>query len=144
MPLQLIHPVQRTTHRIGLYLERLGEKQLTQGEAHILALLADSSPATVTDLHRGLAHKRSTLTSILNRLSDNGLVTRTVGKSDRRTFVVGLTGKGRKIAGRVHRHLSDLERLVRRQVKPAQIQGFVKVMAALESAAAAIPQRRRR
>src|SRR5947199_3805333 len=121
MPLQFVHPVQRATHRIGLYLERLGEKQLTQGEAHILALLADSSPATVADLHRELAHKRSTLTSILDRLSDNGLVTRTVGKSDRRTFVVSLTGKGRTVARRVHRHLSDLERLVRRQVNGAHI-----------------------
>src|SRR5436190_6099133 len=112
MPLHLVHPIHRATHRIGLYLDELGEPGLTQGEAHILALLAHSSPANVADLHRGLAHKRSTLTSILDRLANRGLVTRKVGESDRRTFVVTLTVKGRRLAHRVNRHLSDLERAV--------------------------------
>jgi DNA-binding MarR family transcriptional regulator len=136
MPLQFIHPVQRATHRIGVYLDELGEKQLTQGEAHILALLAESSPATVADLHRGLAHKRSTLTSILDRLTDRGLITRRVGDTDRRTFVVTLTASGRKLARRVSRHLVQLERRVRRQLKANHLEGFNKVIAALESEAA--------
>src|SRR3954451_19653277 len=113
MPLQFVHPLQRATHRIGLYVDELREQQLTQGEAHILALLAESSPLTVAELHRGLAHKRSTLTSILDRLADRGLITRRVGESDRRTFVVRLTGKGRNLARRVNRHLRELERRVR-------------------------------
>ena len=50
MPLHFIHPVHRATHRIGLYVDELSEQQLTQGEAHILALLAESSPATVADV----------------------------------------------------------------------------------------------
>ena len=133
MPLKFVHPVQRATHRIGLYLDQLGEKQLTQGEAHILALLADSSPTTVNDLHRGLAHKRSTLTSILDRLTERGLITRKVGQSDRRTFIVSLTSKGRKLATRVSRHLSELESCVRRQVKSSDIKAFAKVLAIVES-----------
>src|ERR1041384_7098325 len=98
MPLRFIHPVQRATHRIGFYLGELREQQLTQGEAHILAFLAQSTPATLADLHRGLAHKRSTLTSILDRLADRQLITRRAGENDRRTFVVDLTSKGRKLA----------------------------------------------
>ena len=136
MPLTFVHPVQRATHRIGLYLEQLGEKQLTQGEAHILALLADSSPSTVADLHNGLAHKRSTLTSILDRLAARGLITREVGESDRRTFVVSLTTKGRKLAMRVSRHLSDLEKRVRRQLSSSDIKAFAKVLARIESESA--------
>ncbi len=60
MPLSFVHPVHRATHRIGLYLDKLGEPGLTQGEAHILAMLAHSGPAKVAELHRGLAHKRLT------------------------------------------------------------------------------------
>src|SRR5438067_13583348 len=112
MPLRFIHPVQRATHLLGLYADELREQQLTQGEAHILALLAESSPATVAELHRGLAHKRSTLTSILDRLVDRKLITRKVGESDRRTFVVDLTKQGQKLARRVKRHLTNLERRV--------------------------------
>jgi DNA-binding MarR family transcriptional regulator len=135
MPLHLVHPVHRATHRIGLYLDALREPGLTQGEAHILALLAHRSPAKVADLHRGLAHKRSTLTSILDRLANRGLITRQVGKTDRRTFLIGLTAKGRKLARRVSRHLSDLERSVVRRVKAADIKGFNNVVAALEDEA---------
>lgn len=127
--------MQRATHRIGLYLDELREQQLTQGEAHILALLADSPRMTVAELHRGLAHKRSTLTSILDRLADRKLITRTTGESDRRTFVVALTSDGRKLARRVQRHLVDLERRVRHRVKTADIDAFAKVLSALESEA---------
>src|ERR1043166_680992 len=136
MPLRFIHPVQRATHRIGLYVDELREQQLTQGEAHILALLAESSPLTVAELHRGLAHKRSTLTSILDRLADRALITRRVGEADRRTFVVDLTTQGRKLARRVQRHLADLERRVGKRVKARDVDGFTKVLAILESEAA--------
>ena len=135
MPLRLVHPVHRATHRIGLYLDDLRERGLTQGEAHILGLLAHSARANVADLHRGLAHKRSTLTSILDRLAKRGLITRAVGKTDRRTFVVRLTAKGRRLAQRVRRHLSALERAVVHRVKAADINGFNKVVAALEQEA---------
>jgi DNA-binding MarR family transcriptional regulator len=135
MPLRLVHPVHRATHRIGLYLDDLRERGLTQGEAHILGLLAHSGPASVAELHRGLAHKRSTLTSILDRLVKRGLITRTVGETDRRTFVVRPTAKGRKLAQRVQRHLFALERAVTRRVSAADIRGFKKVVAALEQEA---------
>jgi DNA-binding MarR family transcriptional regulator len=108
---------------------------LTQGEAHILGLLAHSGRANVADLHRGLAHKRSTLTSILDRLARRGLITRAVGETDRRTFVVRLTAKGRKLAQRVQRHLSALERAVVHRVSAGEIKAFNKVVTALEQEA---------
>jgi DNA-binding MarR family transcriptional regulator len=135
MPLRLVHPVHRATHRIGLYLDDLKEPGLTQGEAHILGLLANSGRANVSELHRGLAHKRSTLTSILDRLAKRGLITRMVGETDRRTFIVKLTAKGRTLARRVQRHLSALERGVGRRVRPADIASFNKVVAILEEEA---------
>jgi len=135
MSLHLVHPVHRATHRIGLYLDALRKPGLTQGEAHILALLAHRSPAKVADLHRGLAHKRSTLTSILDRLADRGLINREVGTIDRRTFLISLTSKGRKLAKRVSRHLSDLERRVTQRVRATDIKSFNRVVEALEQEA---------
>lgn len=135
MPLHFVHPIQRATHRIGLYLGKLRESELTQGEAHILALLAHSSPASVADLHRGLGHKRSTLTSILDRLANRGLITRKVRENDRRSFVIALTAKGRRLAQRVRRHLAALERAVGRRVNVTDIKGFNKVVVALEQEA---------
>lgn len=135
MSLRLIPHIHRATHRIGLYLADLREIGLSQGEAHILAHLAKDAPATINDLHRGLAHKRSTLTSILDRLTDRGLITREVGAADRRTFVVTPTAKGRQAARRVHRHLTDLEDAIARRVTPEDVRGFLKVVAAVEEEA---------
>ena len=123
MPLQLVPHIHRATHRIGLYLAALREHGLSQGESHILAQLAGSAPATIGDLHRGLAHKRSTLTSILDRLVERGLVTREFGSGDRRTFVITPTAKGRTVAS------------------PADVRAFLKVTAAVEDAAHELTRR---
>jgi len=135
MSLRLIPPIHRATHRIGLYLADLREDGLSQGEAHILALLASSAPATIAELHRGLAHKRSTLTSILDRLAARGLITRQVGAEDRRTFVITPTPRGVQIARRVHRHLIDLEEAIGRRVTAEDVKGFMKVVSAVEEEA---------
>jgi len=135
MSLRLVPPIHRATHRIGLYLADLRDDGLTQGEGHILALLATSGPATIAELHRGLAHKRSTLTSILDRLVARGFVSRDVGEEDRRTFLITPTPKGLQVARRVHRHLTDLEEAVGRRVTADEVKGFLKVVSAVEDEA---------
>ena len=135
MSLRLVPSIHRATHRIGLYLAHLRDDGLSQGEAHILALLATCAPATIAELHRGLAHKRSTLTSILDRLTERGFVTREVGAEDRRTFIITPTPRGLQAAKRVHRHLTQLEQAVGRRVSAADVRGFMKVVSAIEDEA---------
>ena len=74
------------------------------------------------------AHKRSTLTSILDRLVERALVTRTVGTTDRRTFVITPTARGRAVAARVSRHLAALEHAVSRRVTRGDVRAFLKVI----------------
>ncbi len=135
MPLSLIPEIHRATHRIGLYLADLREQGVTQGEAHILAHLADANPTTVGELHKSLAHRRSTLTSILDRLVERGLVTRETGVKDRRTFVIALTTKGRQTATAVHRHLSVLERDLKRAFPTDALAGAAAVLTGIANAA---------
>jgi DNA-binding MarR family transcriptional regulator len=141
--LHLVPQIHRATHRIGLYLADLREHGLSQGEAHVLAQLATTAPATVKDLHQGLAHKRSTLTSILDRLAERGFITREAGVADRRTFVITPTARGRQVARQVHNHLLDLERAVSRSVTPADISGFLNVIEAVEAEAHRLTMRRK-
>ncbi len=133
--LRLIPPVHRATHRIGLYLASRQTEMLSQGESHILALLAHATPLTVGDLHQGLAHKRLTLTSILDRLEARALITRAVGTADRRTFVVTLTARGRRLARHVFDQMVALERAVAAQVSEGDVVGFSKVVRAIETEA---------
>jgi DNA-binding MarR family transcriptional regulator len=143
-PLTIVPAVHRATHRIGLYLSGLTSDGLSQGEAHILAHLAVSGPAPMAALHRGLAHKRSTLTSILDRLTARGLVRRDVGKADRRTFVISLTSKGQTRAAHVHGQLAELETAVAARVPQGSLRALTLLLGALEEEAHARAAKRRR
>ena len=79
-----------------------------------------------------MIEKRSTLTSILDRLAARGLITRQVDATDRRTFIVTPTARGRQVAGRVHRHLDALERAVGSRVTADDVRGFARVVAVVE------------
>jgi len=143
MPLQLIPDIHRATHRIGLHLEGAAPPLgLTQGEAHLLAHLLEAGPSPLAALHAAFAHKRSTLTSYLDRLEARGLVTRTVSPEDRRAFVVALTREGRPLATRVHRRFTQLEDAALAALPARDVQGFRAVLAALLEAAAPAPARR--
>jgi len=127
--------VQRTTHRIGVHLEHVGGAAIGQAEAHVLAQLAADGPATIGDIHRAFAHKRSTLTSILDRLEAQGLIVRASDARDRRSFVVTLTADGRRTGRRVLAHLQAFEAAILARVNPADLRGFYAVLAALEEPA---------
>jgi len=145
MTLQLTPDIHRATHRIGLHLEGAAPPLgLTQGEAHLLAHLREAGPSPLAALHAAFAHKRSTLTSYLDRLEARGLVTRTVSAEDRRAFMGALTREGRALATRVHRRLALLEEAALAGLPARDVQGFHRVLGALlEAAAPAAPRRAR-
>jgi len=136
MRLQLIFGIHRATHRIGLYIQR-NAPDLTQAEAHILCHLHESGDSAVSSLHRAFAHKRSTLTSVLDRLDSRGLITRESSKKDRRSFVVSLTRTGKKKAAQIHRLLESLESGVLRANDREAIATFDRVIGSLEQLATA-------
>jgi DNA-binding MarR family transcriptional regulator len=131
-PLRLIPEVHRATHRIGIFLDGLG---ITQGEGHILSHLAASGDTSIAELHRALAHRRSTLTSILDRLAERQFITRESDPKDRRSFIVRLSKKGKTVAARVHRELADIEDRALKGVNGRQFRFVVKVLQELEKIA---------
>ncbi len=131
-PLRLIPEVHRATHRIGIFLDSLG---ITQGEGHILSHLAASGDSTTAELHRALAHRRSTLTSILDRLAERKFITRESDPNDRRSFIVRLSTKGKTVAARVHRELARIEESALKGVTGREFQSVVKVLQTLEKTA---------
>jgi len=134
MALLLIPQIHRTTHQIGLYIERSGLR-LNQGEAHILAHLASAGGSTVGELHKAFAHKRSTLTSFLDRLAERRLIRREVRSEDRRSFVISLTPAGKLVARKIRRHLEVLEKAALRGAGPGKTKAFTDVIMAVEEAA---------
>ncbi len=135
--LRLVPPLHRATHGVGLHLQAL-RLEVSQGEAHVLAQLESEGPSTISALHFAFAHRRSTLTSILDRLVAADLVQREVDSNDRRSFLISLTESGHLLARKIHRALANLEADVGRRVRAADLAGFEAVVEALQASALAI------
>jgi DNA-binding MarR family transcriptional regulator len=145
--LSLIPFVHRATHRIGLWLDAAEPAlRITQGEAHLLAHLAEAGSSSVKALHSAFAHKRSTLTSYLDRLEGRGYVLRALHPKDRRSFLVSLTPAGAAAAVRVHRRLAALEAAALRRLTPRDVHALRGALQALQDATEAQkrPARHRR
>jgi MarR family transcriptional regulator, organic hydroperoxide resistance regulator len=128
----LVLLLQRATHAVGVQLEaRLAAAGVSQGEAHVLALLADGQEHAVGELQRGLNHRPSTLSGILDRLEGRGLVTRTLNDADRRSLLVALTRTGRETARAVVEALRAVEAAAGRRVSARDLAGFRAVVTAL-------------
>jgi DNA-binding MarR family transcriptional regulator len=133
MPPRLIPHLHRATHRIGLHIAELQDPLVNQAEAHVLAHLATAGEATIGQVHRAFGHRRSTLTSILDRLEQRSLIARTSDARDRRTFVISLTRTGRIAARRVVEHLEILERRALQSVPPGDVRAFLRVLERFEA-----------
>jgi DNA-binding MarR family transcriptional regulator len=128
----VITNVQRATHRIGRHLESaLGAVGVDQGEAHVLSALA-RGPMTVAALLVAVGVKRSTLTNILDRLEQRGLVTREINPNDRRSFVVRPTRGGARAAKKVAAAFAAIDAKLGRATTASEREAFDSVLARLE------------
>jgi len=134
MALKFLSPIHNANRQIGLYLEaKNAEVALSTTEGHLLSYLRSYSPALVSELHRVFGIKRSTLTSIFDRLEERGWVTRSPSKRDRRGVLVDLTEQGRKRADAVQESVEQLESGINRAVTPDELRGFIAVMSAISN-----------
>ena len=96
-----------------------------------MSYLRSYSPAPVSELHRVFGIKRSTLTSILDRLEARGWIERRASPRDRRALLVALTEAGRGRADRVQTALDDFEARISAEIRPDAWGGFDAVMTAI-------------
>jgi DNA-binding MarR family transcriptional regulator len=133
MTLTFLSPLHRATRQIGLWFDsHLTELAGTEG--HLLSYLVPYGPCTVSELVRVFGSKHSTMTSVLDRLEKRGLIERKDNPEDKRSFLVGLTGKGRKAAARVNVLVEEIEREIGKRVTRRDFEGFTKVMDAVAEA----------
>jgi DNA-binding MarR family transcriptional regulator len=132
MPLQFLSPIHKASRQISIYLERATiELGVSPAEGHLLSYLRTYAPCPLSELERVFGHKRSTLTSMLDRLSDRGLLTRHVNPDDRRSFTIELTPDGRKLAGKLQKLLEGFEQSLKERISDKQMAGFHAVMEAI-------------
>jgi DNA-binding MarR family transcriptional regulator len=90
--------------------------EVSPHELMVLSELSTHGPMRVKDIVSQLVGvSPSTLTRILDRLEEEGMVRRTLNPMDRRSFRVTLTQRGSRI---VEDYYADLENVVRRMLNP--------------------------
>ncbi len=134
MAVRFLSPVQKTARQIAGYLEQqTAGLEVTTTDGHLLSYLASYTPAPMTELHRVLGVKRSTMTSLLDRLEARSWVRRVPSPRDRRALLVELTHEGRVHATRIRDVLEQLEADIAARVAATDIKGFLVVLTAITS-----------
>jgi DNA-binding MarR family transcriptional regulator len=131
----IVTALHRATHvTLHVLAARLSGLGLTASEQNVLAVLADGRARAVGELAHDTGTRPTTLTSVLDRLERRGYLARELDPADRRSFLVLLTGSGRRAAGTVQAAVDELEQSVRDQVSAAELAGFMAVTRALTQA----------
>jgi DNA-binding MarR family transcriptional regulator len=130
--LQYIGSLHRAIHGVALFFDKAFDGSLSQAEAVVLLHLWENPASTINDVHRAFLHRRSTLTSVLDRLEAKRILERTVSKDDRRNLTLKLTRVGLEAAARVGSAVTDLEQ----RLNVSSIQ-YASARRLLESTAAA-------
>ena len=131
-PLRFLSPIHKASRQIGLHLAgRVEATGLQAPEAHLVSFLRSYGPCPIGEIRRVFGVKRSTLTSMLDRLEERGVLHRTPSPADRRSFLVELSESGRGMADLVNRPVQELERNIRAEIDEQDLRGFDRVMAAI-------------
>lgn len=77
----------------------LRDNHITFMQFKAILLLNEEESQTLSQLSNGLSRTRCTITGLVDRLEDKGLVRRKRSRKDRRLVYVSLTDKGRELAG---------------------------------------------
>lgn len=77
----------------------LRENHITFVQFKAILLLNEKENQTLSQLSDGLSRTRCTVTGLVDRLENKGLVRRKRSRKDRRQIYVSLTEKGRELAG---------------------------------------------
>ncbi|MFL6125388.1 MarR family winged helix-turn-helix transcriptional regulator [Actinophytocola sp.] len=117
-----------TLHRLSLVLADLA---LTASEINALGNLGDGQARTTSQLGAAVGARPTTLTGVLDRLESRGYITRTASPTDRRATVITATTAGRRVARRIRKAMTELERRAVAGLPPESVEAFHTVLTAL-------------
>lgn len=95
---EVLWTLRRISRAVELYSKVLfREFGLTGPQLTVLTTIHRNGPLSVTDIARRISLSQATVTSILDRLEQQGNISRVRGKEDKRLVYIELTEKGRAI-----------------------------------------------
>jgi MarR family transcriptional regulator, organic hydroperoxide resistance regulator len=127
--------LQRATHHtLHALSAALSDLNLSAAEINALANLGEGGTLSVRQLSERTGTRASTLTGLLDRLENRGYLLRELDPSDRRSFRLPLTDRGREVAARALAAIANLEREALSRLDASQLAGYRAVITALQEA----------
>jgi DNA-binding MarR family transcriptional regulator len=83
---------------------RLKQSSIPHSYFHILKVLKKKGPLPMSEIGRRVCISKSNMTSVIDRLVENGLAERMPDQNDRRVINIALTNKGNELIGEWHVH----------------------------------------
>ena len=107
---------------------RVRKNGLLPGQPKLLEYLHGHDGCTQKQLGEGCALDKSSITGLLTRMDQQGLVRRETAADDRRVSLVCLTGEGRKQAARVRQGCAEVDALAWDGIPPEARAAFLQTM----------------
>ena len=108
-------------------LERLKETGLTIGQPKVLDYLKEHDGSNQKEIARACFLEAGSLTSILNRMEEKGLVERRMLNGNRRSFYVFLTENGKKNQELVEEMFAEIEKDALDGISSEEFETFMEV-----------------
>ena len=108
-------------------LERVKASGLTLGQPKVLDYLKDHDGASQKEIAAGCFIEAGSLTSILNRMEEKGLIERRMLNGNRRTFHIFMTESGKKSQKLVEEAFVEIEEAAWKDISPEEAEVFMKI-----------------
>ena len=108
-------------------LERVKVSGLTLGQPKVLDYLKSHDGASQKEIAAGCFIEAGSLTSILNRMEEKGLIERRCSMGNRRTFHIFMTESGKKSQKLVEEAFVEIEEAAWKDISPEEAEAFMKI-----------------
>lgn len=128
----ILSPLHKAYRQAMLYMEGNGcDAGVSSSEVHIVAYIKRFGPCPMSELSRVFGHKKSTVTSMLDRLTERGFISREVNPKDRRSFLLAILPEGEMVARNAGAVVERFEQAVVERISEKDMQGFRNVLKAV-------------
>lgn len=114
----------KLAEKVKIQLEELG---VTETQFNMLDLLSKKESHKVTDLAEKMGVKPSAVTTMIDRLTNNGLVSRRHDENDRRAVLVSITSEGREVLRSFEEKCRNLIKRYLSHLEPNELEAFATI-----------------
>lgn len=128
----ILSPLHKAYRQAILYMEGRGcDQGLSSSEVHVIAYIKRFGPCPMSELSRVFGHKKSTVTGMLDRLTEKGFISRKVNPEDRRSFLLAIRPEGETVAKNAGAVVEQFEEDVMARITEEDMRGFRNVLKAV-------------